>query len=75
MPFDHSSGIPNNLFMHDFLESQIGLLERGAPSPDLRELEDLIAFHLTALERLESHLGPGGLSERTVRWSRCSNAG
>src|SRR4051812_38387165 len=49
--------------MHDFLESQIGLLERGAPSPDLREVEDLIAFHLTALERLESHLGPGGLSE------------
>jgi hypothetical protein len=46
-----------------FLESQIGLLEHGAPSPDATEVEDLIAFHLTALERLESRLGPGGISE------------
>jgi hypothetical protein len=49
--------------MVTFLESQIGLLEREAVSPDAREVEDLIAFYLTALERLESHLGPGGLSE------------
>jgi hypothetical protein len=55
-----------------FLESQIGLLETGSESFDpapsgedrARLAEDLIAFHLTALERLESHLGPGGLSER-----------
>ena len=33
-------------------------------SPDAFEVEDLIAFHLTALDRLESHLEPGGLSER-----------
>jgi hypothetical protein len=49
--------------MLHFLESQIGLLERGAPSPDEREVEDLIAFHITALDRLESHLDPHGLSE------------
>jgi hypothetical protein len=56
--------------MDAFLESQIGLLERGSESvapPDAeraRLVEDLIAFHLTALERMEKHLGPGGLSER-----------
>jgi len=50
--------------MVTFLESQIGLLERGPTSPDASEVEDLIAFYLTALERLESHLAPGGLSER-----------
>lgn len=50
--------------MASFLESQIGLLERERISPDIREVEDLIAFYLTALERLESHLGAGGLSER-----------
>jgi hypothetical protein len=50
--------------MTTFLESQIGLLEREQMSPDVSEVEDLIAFHLTALDRLESHLAPGGLSER-----------
>jgi hypothetical protein len=50
--------------MTTFLESQIGLLEREPMSSDVSEIEDLIAFHLTALDRLESHLGPGGLSER-----------
>jgi hypothetical protein len=60
----------NNRIMDGFLESQIGLLERGSESvapPDAeraRLVEDLIAFQLTALERLEKHLGPGGLSER-----------
>ena len=48
--------------MPHFLESQIGLLERGAP-PEATEVEDLIAFHVIALDRLESHLGPHGLSE------------
>lgn len=55
-----------------FLESQIGLLESGMESLDptppdaerARLAEDLIAFHLTALERLEGHLGACGLSER-----------
>lgn len=46
------------------LESQIGLLERESVSPDRAEVEDLIAFTLTALTRLETHLGTGGLSER-----------
>lgn len=50
--------------MTTVLESQIGLLERESVSPDLAEIEDLIAFALTALARLETHLGPGGLSER-----------
>lgn len=50
--------------MASFLECQIGLLEQEPASPDAAEVDDLIAFHLTALERLESHLGPGGLSER-----------
>ena len=50
--------------MATFLESQIGLLEQEAVvSPGTAEVADLIAFSLTALERLESHLGPGGLSE------------
>ncbi|HEY2586599.1 MAG TPA: hypothetical protein VGI81_12620 [Tepidisphaeraceae bacterium] len=46
------------------LESQIGLLEREPVSPEVPEVEDLIAFALTALARLERHLGLGGLSER-----------
>ena len=50
--------------MATFLESQIGLLEQESVSPDAPAVEDLIAFSLTALERLESHLGRGGLSER-----------
>jgi hypothetical protein len=50
--------------MTTVLESQIGLLEREAVSPDRAEVEDVIAFALTALLRLETHLGPGGLSER-----------
>ena len=50
--------------MATFLESQIGLLEQESQSPRAPEVEDLIAFTLTALERLESHLGRGGLSER-----------
>lgn len=50
--------------MTTILESQIGLLEREPLSPDRAEVEDLIAFALTALARLEMHLGPGGLSER-----------
>src|SRR5258706_587647 len=49
--------------MVNFLESQIGLLERQTVSPDVQEVEDLIAFHLTALERLEIHLCPDGLSQ------------
>ena len=47
-----------------FLTSQIGLLEKESLSADVGEVEDLIAFSLTALDRLESHLGPDGLSER-----------
>lgn len=50
--------------MATVLESQIGLLEREPVSPDRAEVEDLIAFALTALTRLEMHLAPGGLSER-----------
>jgi hypothetical protein len=50
--------------MATFLESQIGLLEQESVCPDAPAVEDLIAFSLTALERLESHLGRGGLSER-----------
>jgi hypothetical protein len=50
--------------MTTVLESQIGLLERESVSPDRAEVEDLIAFTLTALTRLETHLGAGGLSER-----------
>jgi hypothetical protein len=50
--------------MTTVLESQIGLLERDPVSPDVPEVEDLIAFALTALVRLEKHLGPGALSER-----------
>jgi hypothetical protein len=53
-----------------FLESQISLLETGSElAPPLQDceharlVEDLIAFHLTALERLEGHLGIGGLTE------------
>lgn len=49
--------------MTSVLESQIGLLEREPMSHDRAEVEDLIAFTLTALSRLESHLGLGGLSE------------
>ncbi len=50
--------------MATFLESQIGLLEQESVSADIPGVEDLIAFSLTALERLESHLGCGGLAER-----------
>lgn len=61
----------DNPGMVAFLESQIGLLETESESFDpapsgegrARLAEDLIAFHLTALERLEGHLGPGGLSQ------------
>ena len=43
----------------------IGLLERDSVSPDRAEVEDLIAFTLTApYSRPETHLGAGGLSER-----------
>jgi hypothetical protein len=49
--------------MATFLASQIGLLEQEPLSPGALDVEDLIAFSLTALERLESHLKPGGLSE------------
>jgi hypothetical protein len=64
------SELLNNQLMITFLESQIGLLEKecGSPAPPDRDqvqlVEDLIAFHLTALGRLETHLGAGGLSER-----------
>lgn len=56
--------LENNQLMTTVLESQIGLLERESVSPDQGEVEDLIAFTLTALARLETHLGAGGLSER-----------
>ena len=53
----------NPLMTTTVLESQIGPLERESVSPDQGEVEDLIAFTLTALARLETHLGAGGLSE------------
>lgn len=49
--------------MSGFLDSQLGLLERQTGSPNVQEVEDLIAFHLTTLERLESHLGSEGILE------------
>ena len=49
--------------MSNFLESQIGLLEREAFPSNAQEVDDLIAFQLTTLERLESHISRGGLSE------------
>ncbi len=70
-----------------FLDSQISLLEaesepsRAVPgSEHVRLVEDLLVFHLTALERLEGHLGIGGLSERDrplmplfQRWLRAAH--
>lgn len=63
MIIDLKPSAENNQGMVNFLESQIGLLERESGSPD-PEIEDLIAFYLIALERLENHLGSGGLSEK-----------
>jgi hypothetical protein len=63
MVIDPHRPVENNRIMTTVLESQIRLREREPVSPDVREIEDLIAFALTALARLEKHLGPGGLSE------------
>ena len=49
--------------MVKFLESELGLLENEPMSSDVAQVEDLIAFQLIALARLETWLGPGGLSE------------
>ena len=72
LPIDRIVRKLNNSAMVAFLESQLKFLESRSeadsqtlPNAERVQLvEDLIAFHLTALERLEKHLTAKGLSER-----------